>query len=383
MSFLLNIDDMRELARRKLPRGLFEFVDRGSEDEVALRGNREALNRLRFVPRVMKDVSRRTIQTNLLGQPAAMPVVIAPTGAAGLLAYGGELALARAAASASIPFTLSTASLTSIEKVAKVAGRLWFQLYLWNERAQSDVLVERAVAAGCEALVVTVDAPTSGNREYNMRNGFSVPFQVSPRNALDIALHPGWLLKVMGRYRANGGMPDFENYPHDMRKERKKTSALKRTLATSSSVSWDDLKALRKTWPRALIVKGILHPTDAEMAIDCGANAVIVSNHGGRNLDSAIATMDALPRIVERINGRAEVYVDGGFRRGTDIAKALALGANAVMVGRAPLWGVAAQGEEGVRLVLEMLAAELSRVLAFAGCSSIADLNPDLLDINQ
>ena len=263
--------------------------------------------------------------------------------------------------------------------MAPVAGRLWFQLYLWNEREQSMALVDRAAAAGCEALVVTVDAPLSGNREYNRRNGFSVPFRIGARNAMDVALHPGWLLDVMVRYWLSGGVPDFENYPREMRMQNKKTSALKRTLATSSSVTWDDLRDLRKAWPRALVVKGVLHPDDAASAVDCGADAVVVSNHGGRNLDSAVAPMDVLPGVVDRVGSRAEVYVDGSFRRGTDIAKALASGARGVLIGRAPLWGVAANGEPGVRLVIDTLAQELSRVMAFSGCTCIGELDRSLL----
>jgi isopentenyl diphosphate isomerase/L-lactate dehydrogenase-like FMN-dependent dehydrogenase len=258
-----NIADIRESARRRLPRGLFEFVDRGTEDEVSLRNNRSVYDRIRFRPRTMVDVSKRSLRTTLFGREYALPIALAPTGSAGLMWYEGEIALAKAARAAGIPFTLSTSSLTAMERVAEEAGGdLWFQLYLWPDRSMSQQLVERAKASGYKVLIVTVDGATSGNREYNIRNGFTVPFSVTTRNFFDIASHPRWLLGVMARYMMTTGMPMFENYPLEAR-AKMTAGPMGRASLRSDSVSWDDLAALRKIWPHQLIVKGMLDPSDA------------------------------------------------------------------------------------------------------------------------
>lgn len=375
-STALNIDDLREAARGRLPRGLFEFVDRGTEDDLAIRNNRAAFDRLALRPRVLVDVSRRSQAIELFGAPSSQPLVIAPAGAAGLLCYQGEVEVARAAAKARVPFTLSTYSINSMEQVAEQAGgRLWFQLYMWPDRAMSHQLVQRAKAAGYEALIVTVDTATAPNREYNQRNGFGLPFSVNRRNSLDLALHPGWLLRVMLRYLVATGMPRFENLPDSLQQSLAGQPASRRGLPKSDSLTWEDLRELRRMWKGPLLVKGVLDPADAVRAVDCGADAVIVSNHGGRNLDCSIAPMRALPEILERVNGRADVLLDSGIRRGSDIAKAIATGAKAVLVGRAPLWGVAVDGERGAALALAILAQELDRVMAFMGCASLADLD--------
>ena len=281
-----NIADLREMARRRLPRGIFEFVDRGSEDEVALRNNRTAFERIKLKPRTLIDVSKRSQEITLFGHLQQMPIAIAPTGTAGLMYYQGEIELARAAAAAGIPFTLATGSMTAMEEVAaKAGGRLWFQLYMWPDRSLSHKLVERAKAAGYHALVVTVDGAASGNREYNLRNGFTVPFSFTRRNVTDVLMHPGWMLGVLARYVFTSGMPRYENYPSDLR-NKITARPMGKSMLRNDSLTWDDLRVLRKLWPHTLIVKGILHPQDAVLAADCGADAVIVSNHGGRNLDS-------------------------------------------------------------------------------------------------
>jgi L-lactate dehydrogenase (cytochrome)/(S)-mandelate dehydrogenase len=376
----LNIDDLREAARGRLPRGLFEFVDRGTEDDLALRNNRAAFDRLALRPRVLIDVSTRTQAIELFGAASSQPLVVAPAGAAGLLSYQGEVEVARAAAKAGVPFTLSTYSINSMEQVAEQAGgRLWFQLYMWPDRSMSHQLVQRAMAAGYEALVVTVDTAAAPNREYNQRNGFGLPFSVNRRNALDLACHPGWLLRVMLRYLATSGMPRFENLPDVLQQSLAGLPSSRRALPKSDSLTWDDLRNLRRMWKGPLLVKGVLDPGDAVRAVDCGADAVIVSNHGGRNLDCSIAPMRALPQVLEHVNGRADVLLDSGIRRGSDIAKAIATGAKAVMVGRAPLWGVAADGERGATLALAILAQELDRVMAFMGCANLGDLDASRL----
>ncbi len=369
-----NIWDLRKQARRRVPRVLFDFVDRGAEDDVATAVNRAALDRLKLTPRVAIDVSRRSSTTTLFGKALGLPIAIAPTGAADLMWYEGELSLAKAAAKAKIPFTLATSSTTSIESVADCAGAgFWLQLYLWDQRELSYQVIDRAKQAGADALVVTLDTPVAPNREFNDRNGFSNPFRVTPRIAVDLALHPRWLLGVMGRYLMTGGMPRFVNYPEAM---GGRITGGPRRRANSASVTWDDIRILRDRWPRTLIVKGLLRPEDALTAASCGVDAVVVSNHGGRMLDAAPASIDALPGVVAAAGKRVTVLFDGGIRRGTDIVKALALGAKAVLVGRATLYGLAAGGQPGVERSLQILAEETDRTLGLIGCRVIADLDP-------
>lgn len=375
-----NIADLRLMAQRRLPKGLFEFVDRGTEDEVSLRHNRAIFERIRFKPRALVDVSKRSQEITLFGQKHKMPLVIAPTGTAGLMWYRGEIELARAAAAAGIPFTLATGSTTAMERIAEEVGSipLWFQLYMWPDRNLSHQLVERARAAGFKALVVTVDGAMSGNREYNLRNGFTIPFSFTRRNVTDVLMHPRWMLGVLARYVTTTGMPRYENYPSEI-KYRITARPMGRSMMRNDSLTWDDLRVLRKMWPNLLLVKGILHPQDAINAVDCGADGVIVSNHGGRNLDGIISPMEALPEIADAVGKRATVLVDSGFRRGTDVVKALAMGAKAVQIGRSTLYGVAAGGEEGAARALTIFRDEIDRVLALIGCRSIAELTPDFL----
>ncbi|KEQ03693.1 alpha-hydroxy acid oxidase [Pseudorhizobium pelagicum] len=375
----LNVNDFREAARHRLPKGLFEFVDRGTEDEVALSANRDAFLPIRFMPRTLRDVSARSLQTTLFGQAAEMPLAISPTGAAGLLWHNGEVHLARAAAAAGIPFTVATGSLTALERIATEApGRLWFQLYIWPEKELSYQLVQRAFDAGYEALVVTVDTGVTSNREYNLRNGFTIPFRLTAGNMIDVLSHPRWMASVLGRYLATSGLPKYENYPSRI-KQTFTAAPMGKAMPKSDSVTWVDLAELRSRWPRKLIVKGILSPGDARKAVDSGADAVIVSNHGGRMLDSVIPTIDALPDIVGEVAGAVPVFVDSGFRRGSDIVKALCLGAAGVMVGRAPLYGLATGGEAGAAQVLDILKTETLRVMGLLGAPQVSDLSPEFL----
>ena len=374
-----NIFDLREIALKRVPKGVFEFMDRGTEDEVSLRNNRAVFDRMRFKTRTFVDVSKRHQDTTIFGVKHKMPLVIAPTGTAGLMWYEGELALARAAKAAGIPFTLATGSMTAMERVADEAGGdLWFQLYLWPDRSFSHELVERAKAAGYKALMVTVDGVSAGNREYNIRNGFTIPFTYSARAIIDMLTHPRWLLGVMLRYLVTTGMPMYANYPAAAR-ARLTVGPMGRSSLRTDSINWSDLDALRKIWPHKLIVKGILDPQDAATAVDHGADGICASNHGGRNLDGIVSPIEVLPEIVDAVGKRATVFVDSGFRRGTDVVKALALGAHAVMIGRSTLYGVAAGGEAGAARALEIYREEISRVLALLGCRSIADLGPQYL----
>jgi (S)-mandelate dehydrogenase len=371
-----NIFDLREIAKGRLPRWLFEFVDRGTEEEVALHNNREAFERIKLLPRMLVDVSRRDLSTTVFGKEHKMPIGIAPTGSVGMMWYQGELELARAAKAAGIPFSLATGSITSMEEVAeKVGGTLWMQLYMWADRKLSHQLVRRASAAGFEALLVTVDGVVAGNREYNKRNGFSVPFKYNSKNTIDVLSHPGWLLKVLGRYIANGGMPTRVNFPAEL--QAKITTAYGGTKETrSDSLCWDDLKALRDIWPGKLLVKGLLHPDDAERSVELGADGVIVSNHGGRNCDAAPSPIEVLPDIVKAVGDRTTVLFDSGVRRGSDVVKALALGAKMVLTGRSTLYGTAAGGEAGATRALDIYRGEISRAMAQIACNKVSEIGP-------
>jgi isopentenyl diphosphate isomerase/L-lactate dehydrogenase-like FMN-dependent dehydrogenase len=373
------IADLRELARRRLPKGVFEFMDRGNGDEVALINNREAFERIKLAPHALVDTSHRSQEITLFGNRHKMPIAIAPTGSAGLNWFEGEIALARAAAAAGIPFTLATGSMTAMEKVAERAGgTLWFQIYMWPDRSLSHGLVERAKAAGYQALVVTVDTPVPPGREYNLRNGMTVPFRFTRRNVTDVLMHPRWLATVLARYLVTSGMPRYENYPTAM-KARITAAPMGRSMMVTDSLTWDDLKDLRRIWPHRLIVKGILRAQDALLAADCGADGVIVSNHGGRAVDSTMAPIEVLPSVVEAAGERLTVMVDSGFRRGSDVVKALALGAAAVLIGRATLYGTAIAGEAGAARAIEIYRDEIDRVLALIGCPGVSALNRDYL----
>lgn len=374
-----DIADLREMARRRLPKGIFEFMDRGNGDEVALANNREAFERIKLVPRALVDTSRRRQEITLFGIRHKMPIAIAPTGSAGLNWFEGEIAIARAAAAAGIPFTLATGSMTAMEKVAEQAGgTLWFQIYMWPDRSLSQGLIERARAAGYQALVVTVDTPVPPGREYNLRNGMTVPFRFTRRNVTDVMLHPRWLATVLARYLVSTGMPRYENYPAQV-KQRITALPMGRSMMVTDSLTWEDLKAIRRIWPHRLIVKGILRAQDAVLAADCGADGVIVSNHGGRALDSTMAPIEVLPSVLDAAGKRLTVMVDSGFRRGADVVKALCLGAAAVLIGRAPLYGTAIAGEAGAARAIEIYRDEIDRVLALIGCPGVDALGPDYL----
>jgi isopentenyl diphosphate isomerase/L-lactate dehydrogenase-like FMN-dependent dehydrogenase len=377
-----NIADLRLAAQRRLPRGVFEFVDRGSEDEVALRNNRAGFERIKLKHRALVDVSGRSTATTLFGKPVSMPMAIAPTGAAGLCWHEGELELAKAAAAAKIPFTLATGAMTSMEKIAEQAGpgaggRLWFQLYVWNKREYSYQLIERAKAAGFEALIVTVDTIVPPNREYNARNGFMLPFHPTVRFTMDIMRHPTWATSVLLKYLTTIGMPRNENYPDPYR--RPVTSAPDTfQVMRQDSLCWDDIKTFRKMWPGILMLKGINRPDDAVKALEYGVDGIIVSNHGGRNMDSAVASIDALPDIADAVAERATVLLDSGVRRGSDIAKALALGAKAVLTGRVTLYGTAVGGAAGAGKAISIIRSELDKTMAYTGCCAVDEISTDI-----
>lgn len=355
---LLNVEDYRREARRRLPRFVFDYLDGGAEDEVALRENRAAFEAIKLTPRLLNDVSTRDQSVDWFGQRLPMPMIIAPTGLNGLFCHNGDIALARAAARFGLPFVLSTASNNSIEEVAAACnGDLWFQLYVMD-RDFADQLVDRALAAGYSHLVLTVDVPVSGKRERDERNQFTMPFRLRPKTIADIVTHPRWLWRV-GRH----GAPSMANLA-TAANSNPSTQAALLSRKMDASFTWDDLKRLRDRWPRRLLVKGLLHPSDAERAVSLGVDAVVVSNHGGRQLDTAPAPISVLSTFS---SVPAPIIVDSGIRRGSDIVKAVGLGARAVMVGRATLLGLAVGGEQGVVDVIRLLKDEIDRTLALSG----------------
>jgi L-lactate dehydrogenase (cytochrome) len=376
----LNIEDVRRLAKRRLPRGMFEYIDRGAEDEVALRAARASLADVKLHPRVLVDVSKRDTSIELFGVRQGVPLVVAPTGSAGLMWYEGEVELAKAAAAAGVPFGVSTQSITPIETIAEKSGaRLWFQLYVMNDRAITNGIVDRARAAGAEALALTVDTIVRPRREYNIRNGFGIPLRATWRGGLDVALHPRWLWTVLGRYLRNGGMPSYAHYPAEFRSKITR-EALSDRVGLAQDLTWDDLRALRRRWQGKLVVKGILRVDDAIRAADCGADGIVVSNHGGRNLDAAISTVAVLPQIADAVGHRLTVLADGGVRRGSDVVKLMALGAQSVLVGRSVLFGTAVAGAAGAGHVLGLLQNEISTTLGFLGCPSFETIRDGYVD---
>jgi (S)-mandelate dehydrogenase len=370
----LNVADLRELARRRLPRFVFEYVDGGAEDEVTLRGNRTAFERLRLLPRTLIDTAARHQRTQILAAEAPAPMVIAPTGFNGMIYPQGDLALARVAARRGIPFTLSTVSTVRLEDVAKSAGgRLWMQLYVMKDRAIARDIMQRAAACAYEALVFTTDANVFGNREWDQR-GYRAPGKPTLRTVLDTLRHPRWFSGVMLHH----GMPRFRNLESFL--PAGAVTALGGSTVIpklfDATLSWDDITWIRQQWRGKLLIKGVLTAADAARAASLGCDGIVITNHGGRQLDSCVAPIDVLPEIVAAVGGRLAVLLDSGVRRGTDIAKALALGAQAVMIGRPTLYGLAAGGEAGVERALSILTTEFDRVLGQLGCNSVADLTP-------
>ncbi len=372
----VNIEDLRLLAKRRLPRAIFDFFDGGAEDEVTLRENRTAFERVRLLPRVLVDVSKVDTAIDLFGKRAALPLAIAPTGGISAGRYGAELILACAAKAAGIPFTMATPSAFTIEKVAEeVGGRLWFQLYAVRDREFRSRLVNRAKSVGYEAILVTVDLPVSGKRERDPRNGFHTPYSPNWRNSKDVVFKPAWALDML----RNGlpGMANLEGYRFSAPSGTDIVTAVGREM--DAGLDWEYIKELRDQWPGKLLIKGVERADDAERAAAVGCDGLVVSNHGGRQLDGAAATLDALPQVSQAVGNKLTVLLDGGVRRGVDILKARALGAHAVLTGRATLFGAMAGGEPGARRALEILSSELVRAMQLCGVRSIAEIGPHLV----
>jgi len=373
---VVSIEDLRQLARRRLPRAIFDFFDGGAEDEVTLRENRAAFERVRLLPKVLVNVAAVDMKVQLLGGQAALPLAIAPTGGISAGRAGAELALARAAKAFGVPFTLATPAAFTIERVAEeVGGRLWFQLYAVREHEFREKLIARASAAGYEAMLVTVDLPVSGKRERDPRNGFRTPYNPNWRNSRDVIFKPGWLLEIIRH--GLPGMANFDGYRFTSPHGTDIATAVGREM--DAALDWEAIKRIRSLWPRKLLLKGVERPEDAERAASIGCDSVVVSNHGGRQLDGAAPTLEALPAVARAVGSKITVLLDGGVRRGVDILKARALGAHGVLTGRATLFGVQAGGEAGARRALEILASELQRSMQLCGVASVAAIAPDLL----
>jgi L-lactate dehydrogenase (cytochrome) len=369
---IVNINDLRNIARRRLPKGIFDYVDGGAEDEATLRNNRAGFQRYTFDPRVLVDVSQRDQSTTVLGQRLASPLILAPTGFTGMLRHKGETLAARAAAKKGLIYTCSTMSICSMEEIAAASsGPIWFQLYVWRDRQITRSLIERARAIGAKALVVTVDTPMLGQRERDIRNGLLIPPRVTPGNLLDLLRRPAWLYEFLSHPR-----PTFGNFVGTQGVKHDAVSLGAFTQQQfSPAITWDDLAWFRSLWNGPLAIKGVMGAADARLAVEHGLDAIVVSNHGGRQCDGLPGAIDVLPEIVDVVQGRAEVILDGGVQRGSDAVKAVALGAKACMIGKAFNYGVAAGGEAGALKALEILQNEIDRCLALLGRPTLADLD--------
>ncbi|HEX7221054.1 MAG TPA: alpha-hydroxy acid oxidase [Burkholderiales bacterium] len=372
----VNVEDLRLLAKRRLPRAIFDFFDGGAEDEVTLRENRAAFERVRLLPKVLVDVSSVDLKVDLFGKPSAMPLAIAPTGGISAGRFGAELILARAAKAYGVPFTMATPSAFTIERVAEeVGGRLWFQLYCVRDVEFRNQLVLRAKNAGYEAILVTVDLPVSGKRERDPRNGFHTPYSPNWRNSKDVIFKLTWALDMLRH--GLPGMANLAGYKFSTPAGTDIVTAVGREM--DAGLDWGYIQKLRELWPGKLLLKGVERPDDAERAAAIGCDGVVVSNHGGRQLDGAAATLDALPEVSKAVSSKMTVLLDGGVRRGVDVLKARALGAHAVLTGRATLFGAMAGGEPGALRALEILSSELVRAMQLCGVRSVAEIGAHLL----
>lgn len=373
-----NLEDVRQMARRKLPRIAFDFIDGGVDDELCLRRNREAFQQHRLLPRYLVDVSKRDQSTVLLGRRYSSPFGISPTGLAGLFCPDADRMLAEAAGQANIPFLLSSASNGALEDVAPVAPEhVWFQMYCTSDEKINADLVRRARASGVRVLVVSVDVPVNSNRERNRRNGFSRPFRMTPGVVLEALAHPAWVV----RYLRTGGIPMMRNWkPYAPEgASASQVADLYGTLTPAPMVRWAHLQRIREAWPGPLVVKGLMHPEDARQAVRMGVDALVVSNHGGRQLDVAPSPLEVLPAIRKAVGEDVELILDSGVRRGSDIVIARCLGAKFSIFGRPTLFGAAAGGAQGIERVIRLVRNEVDMVLAQIGCANFDDLHQGFL----
>jgi (S)-mandelate dehydrogenase len=374
------IADLRQLAKSRLPRAVFDFIDGGAEDESTLKNNLNAFSHYRWLPHVLNDVSQVSTHTTLFDQSMALPFGIGPTGGAGFGHPKADLALAKAAAQFGIPYTLSSSATTTIEDIAKAAqGRLWFQAYVLRDKEFFWQMIERARACDFEGLMITVDLPVGGKRVRDFHNHFSLPFKLTPRNLLDFSRRPTWLMQLLIH-----GVPTLANLKGLEKAATTKASSFTKLASTvgknyDPAFNFDSLAKVRDKWKGKLIVKGVSRPDDAKRIMALGCDAIVVSNHGGRQLDGAMATLDALPEVVKAVDHKIPVLMDSGIRHGGDIAKALALGASGVLVGRASLYGAVAQSDQGAQRAIEILSEELTRTMQLCGVTQLNEFNESFL----
>jgi L-lactate dehydrogenase (cytochrome) len=378
MKHITCIDDLRTLHRRRVPKAFFDYADRGSYAEETLRANREDLQQIKLRQRILVDVSKRDMSTTILGEPSALPLVLAPVGLLGMQHGDGEIHACRAAQAAGIPFTQSTMSICSIEDIAAAVDKpFWFQLYVMKDRGFIKALIERAIAAKCSALVLTVDLQVIGQRHQDIKNGMTVPPEWSLSKLIDFATKPAWVAGVLqGKRKTFGNLAGHLKISDDI-------TSLSTWINSQfdTSLNWKDVDWIRSIWPGKLILKGILDVEDAEIAAKSGAQALVVSNHGGRQLDGAPSSIEVLPEIVDAVGSQMEVMFDGGIRSGQDVMRALALGAKSCMIGRAYAYGLGAGGQEGVTKAISLIAKELETTMGLCGVNTIAEIDDKVLAV--
>jgi L-lactate dehydrogenase (cytochrome) len=378
MKHITCIEDLRALHKRRVPKAFFDYADRGSYSEETLRANREDLQQIKFRQRILVDVSKRDLSTTILGEPAAMPLILAPVGLLGMQHGNGEIHACRAAQAAGIPFTQSTMSICSIEDIAASVDKpFWFQLYVMKDRGFIKALIERAIAAKCSALVLTVDLQVIGQRHQDIKNGMTVPPEWSLSKLVDFATKPAWVAGVLrGKRRTFGNLAGHLKVDQDI-------TSLSTWINSQfdTSLNWKDLDWIRSIWPGKLVLKGILDVEDAEEAVKVGAQAIVVSNHGGRQLDGAPSSIEVLPEIVDSVGSKTEIMFDGGIRSGQDVMRALALGAKSCMIGRAYAYGLGAGGQAGVAKAIELISKELLTTMGLCGVNTIAEIDDRVLAV--
>ena len=374
-----SIEDLRKMAKKRLPRCIFEYVDGAAEDGIAKEHNREVYRSLKIKNRVLKDVSVRSTATEIFGRKIAMPYGISPTASAGLMSDGGEVALAKAAARMGVPCTAATNALTPMEEIYEAAGgNLWMQLYMWVDLGLRAQFVERIKAIGFDTLLVTVDGSVGPNREHDRRNGYSMPLRYTPKLIGSILANPGWCMRVLAPQYMKRGAFRKANYPSEMA-SRLTAKIHEHELTKPATQCWDDIKRIRDVWPGYMLVKGLQSLEDAAIAADYGLDGVVISNHGGRYLDSAPAPLELVPEFRRAVGHRLKLIIDSGARRGSDIVKALAVGADMVMSGRPTLYGSAAAGEAGAYRALEIFQTEMDRIMAQLGLNSVDEIGPQIV----
>ncbi|HEX5231056.1 MAG TPA: alpha-hydroxy acid oxidase [Bradyrhizobium sp.] len=378
MKHITCIEDLRQLHMRRVPKAFFDYADRGSYSEDTMRANHDDLQQIKFRQRILVDVSRRDLSTRILGEPSALPLILAPVGLLGMQHGDGEIHACRAAQAAGIPFTQSTMSICSIEDIAAAVDKpFWFQLYVMKDRGFIKSLVERAIAAKCSALVLTVDLQVIGQRHQDIKNGMTVPPEWSLSKLFDFATKPAWVSGVLrGKRRTFGNLVGHLKGTDDI-------TALSTWIASQfdTTLSWKDVEWIRSIWPGKLVLKGILDVEDAEEAAKSGAQALVVSNHGGRQLDGAPSSIEVLPEIVDAVGSKMEILFDGGIRSGQDVMRALALGAKSCMIGRAYAYGLGAAGEAGVAKAIETIRNELNTTMGLCGVNTIAEIDDNVLAV--